>query len=126
MLHAGCCPRWQGVLYRKYSNGHSYGGLLTPFLAFPPGQIAADVQVTYSIHTVRVELYESAGDYVRLVLEIILSIWVCIQLLSTFWSIIGARRRQVSHAPPGNVVVPSLPDGSGCNLHNFVGCEACS
>jgi hypothetical protein len=53
------------------------------------------VQVTYSIHTVRVELYESSGDYVRLVLEILLTIWVCIHLLSEFWAIIQARRRQV-------------------------------
>ena len=51
--------------------------------------------MTHSIHTVRVELYETAGDYVRLVLEILLTIWVCIQLLSMLWSIIVARRRQV-------------------------------
>lgn len=53
------------------------------------------LQVTYSIHTVRVELYESAGDYVRLVLEILLTIWVTIHLLTEFWAIIQARRRQV-------------------------------
>ena len=61
------------------------------------------MQVTHSIHTVRVELYETAGDYVRLVLEILLTIWVCIQLLSMLWSIIVARRRQVRptiHAVP--------------------------
>ena len=52
--------------------------------------------MTYSIHTVRVELYESSGDYVRLVLEILLTIWVCIHLLSEFWAIIQAKRRQVS------------------------------
>ena len=55
--------------------------------------------MTYSIHTVRVELYESAGDYVRLVLEIILTIWVTIHLLSEFWAIIQARRHQV---PPSS------------------------
>ncbi|KAA6428169.1 MAG: hypothetical protein FRX49_01765, partial [Trebouxia sp. A1-2] len=54
------------------------------------------MQVTYSIHTVRVELYESSGDYVRLVLEILLTIWVCIHLFSEFWAIIQARRRQGS------------------------------
>lgn len=58
------------------------------------------LQVTYSIHTVRVELYESAGDYVRLVLEIILSIWVCIQILSEFWNILQAKRQQVQYSPP--------------------------
>ncbi|KAL0022694.1 hypothetical protein WJX77_001966 [Trebouxia sp. C0004] len=54
------------------------------------------ILVTYSIHTVRVELYESSGDYVRLVLEILLTIWVCIHLFSEFWAIIQARRRQGS------------------------------
>lgn len=58
------------------------------------------LQVTYSIHTVRVELYESAGDYVRLVLEITLSIWVCIQILSEFWNILQAKRQQVQYSPP--------------------------
>lgn len=58
------------------------------------------LQVTYSIHTVRVELYESAGDYVRLVLEIILTIWVCIQILSEFWNILQAKRQQVQCSPP--------------------------
>ncbi len=58
------------------------------------------VQVTYSIHTVRVELYESSGDYVRLVLEILLTIWVCIHLFSELWAIIQARRRQVSSLHP--------------------------
>lgn len=53
------------------------------------------LQVTYSIHTVRVELYESPGDYIRLVLEIILTIWVAIQILSEFWAIIQAKRQQV-------------------------------
>ena len=52
--------------------------------------------MTYSIHTVRVELYESAADYVRLVLEIILTIWVTIHLLSELWAVIQAKRRQVS------------------------------
>lgn len=56
--------------------------------------------MTYSIHTVRVELYESSGDYVRLVLEILLTIWVCIHLFSEFWAIIQARRRQVSSVHP--------------------------
>ncbi|DBB14252.1 TPA: hypothetical protein ACH3X3_001198 [Trebouxia sp. C0006] len=54
------------------------------------------ILVTYSIHTVRVELYESSGDYVRLVLEILLTIWVCIHLLCEFWAIIQAKRRQGS------------------------------
>ena len=58
------------------------------------------MQVTYSIHTVRVELYESVGDYVRLVLEVILTIWVCIQMLSEFWAIIQAKRQQVLPLPP--------------------------
>ena len=58
------------------------------------------LQVTYSIHTVRVELYESAGDYVRLVLEIILTIWVGIQILSEFWNILQAKRQQVQCTPP--------------------------
>lgn len=61
------------------------------------------LQVTYSIHTVRVELYESPGDYIRLVLEIILTIWVAIQILSEFWAIIQAKRQQVQdtpHPPP--------------------------
>ena len=53
------------------------------------------VQVTYSIHTVRVELYESAGDYVRLVLEIILTIWVTCHLLAELWATIQAKRHQV-------------------------------
>ncbi|KAL3132313.1 hypothetical protein ABBQ32_008891 [Trebouxia sp. C0010 RCD-2024] len=54
------------------------------------------ILVTYSIHTVRVELYESPGDYIRLVLEIILTIWVAIQILSEFWAIIQAKRQQGS------------------------------
>ncbi len=58
-------------------------------------QLAVLVQVTYSIHTVRVELYESAGDYVRLVLEILLTIWVSIQMLTELWAVIQAKRRQV-------------------------------
>lgn len=66
------------------------------------------LQVTYSIHTVRVELYESAGDYVRLVLEIILSIWVCIQILSEFWNILQAKRQQVQYRPS---VMTSLAAG---------------
>lgn len=60
-----------------------------------PERIVTVAQVTYSIHTVRVELYESTGDYVRLVLEILLTIWVCIHLLSEFWAMIQARRHQV-------------------------------
>ena len=52
-------------------------------------------QVTYSIHTVRVELYESPGDYVRLVLEIILTIWVSCHLLAELWAVIQAKRHQV-------------------------------
>jgi len=67
------------------------------------------VQVTYSIHTVRVELYESSGDYVRLVLEILLTIWVCIHLISEFWAIIQARRRQVSSLNPMITTQSAIP-----------------
>ena len=52
---------------------------------FPFGMYVVALQVTYSIHTVRVELYESPGDYIRLVLEVILTIWVTIQILSEVW-----------------------------------------
>ena len=65
--------------------------------------------MTHSIHTVRVELYETAGDYVRLVLEILLTIWVCIQLLSMLWSILVARRHQVLLLNP----FPCLRDWKG-------------
>ena len=75
------------------------------------------LQVTHSIHTVRVELYESAGDYVRLVLEILLTIWVCIQLLSMLWSIVVARRRQVTH--PAHLLALDQPRSRDVNSAAF-------
>ena len=60
----------------------------------------------------RVELYQSPGDYVRLVLEVILTIWVAIQILSEFWAIIQAKRQQVCGAP--SLPCPSQPAWCFC------------
>ncbi len=47
----------------------------------------AAAQVTHRLNTLRVELYNSYSDDVRFGLEIVLSGWICILLLTNFWEI---------------------------------------
>ncbi|KAK9819873.1 hypothetical protein WJX72_003501 [[Myrmecia] bisecta] len=52
------------------------------------------IQVQNNIHTLRVELYEKPGDYVRLTLEILLTIAVCLNLVGELYGIALTQYRQ--------------------------------
>ena len=52
------------------------------------------VDVSYRLQTVRVELYNNYDDDVRFGLEIVLSGWICLLLLSTFWTMVVAQRKE--------------------------------
>jgi hypothetical protein len=49
-------------------------------------------QITHRLHTLRVELYHSAADRLRMGLEVILSICVFIQLLVEIWRVYALRK----------------------------------
>lgn len=53
------------------------------------------MQVSYSSNTIRVELYKTSREHVRLVLEVILTVWTCVLLVKQLWAAIRACQKQV-------------------------------
>ncbi len=62
-----------------------------------PLRVAGPVQVTYGIHTLRVELYETPADIVRGVLEGLLTVAVVAALALELWGVVNARLRKVKY-----------------------------
>ena len=53
------------------------------------------MQVSYRSDTIRVELYKTTRERVRLVLEVILTTWVCVLLVKQVWAAARAWQKQV-------------------------------
>jgi hypothetical protein len=59
----------------------------------------AALQITHRLHTLRVELYHSSADHLRMFLEIVLSIAVFVQLLVEVWRVYSLRKASGSIWP---------------------------